>query len=46
MNDLDTPATKRDLLAASDRIQRLAFGMLAIAVIAILATAVTLILRS
>jgi hypothetical protein len=46
MSDLDAPATKRDLLAASDRIERLAFGMLAIAVIAIIVTAVTLILRS
>ncbi|HJY45283.1 MAG TPA: hypothetical protein VJ301_11725 [Propionibacteriaceae bacterium] len=31
---------------ASDRVQRLAFGMLATAVVAIVATAVTLILRS
>jgi hypothetical protein len=30
---------------ASDRVQRLAFGMLATAVVAIIATAVTLILR-
>jgi hypothetical protein len=75
MNDLDAPATKRDLLdfatkqdlrdlrqdlrqeldklnikvdaywMASDRVQRLAFGMLATAVVAIIATAVTLILR-
>jgi hypothetical protein len=75
MSDLDTPATKRDLLdfatkqdvrdlreelrheldklnvkidaywTASDRVQRLAFGMLATAVIAIIVTAVTLILR-
>jgi hypothetical protein len=62
MTDLDSPATKRDLLdlrheieqlsikvdaywTASDRVQRLAFGMLAAGVIAIVATAATLILR-
>jgi hypothetical protein len=32
-------------MLASDRVQRLAFGMLATAVVAIIATAVTLILR-
>jgi hypothetical protein len=71
MSDLDTPATKRDLLefatkqdirdlrheldkltvkidaywTASDRVQRLAFGLLATAVIAIIVTAVIVILR-
>jgi hypothetical protein len=62
MTDLDSPATKRDLLdlryeieqlsikvdaywTASDRVQRLAFGMLAAGVIAIVAAAATLILR-
>jgi hypothetical protein len=71
MNDLDAPATKRDLLefatkqdlrdlrheldtltvkidaywTTSERVQRLAFGTLATAVMAIIATALTLIVR-
>jgi hypothetical protein len=45
-HELDKLNVKIDAYwTASDRVQRLAFGMLATAVIAIVATAVTLILR-
>jgi hypothetical protein len=44
--ELDKLTVKIDAYwTASDRVQRLAFGMLAIAVVAIIATAVILILR-
>ena len=66
MNELDAPATKRDLLElrqtlqhelakldikvdaywqAANHIQRLAFGMVGTAVVAIVAAALTVILR-